>query len=280
MKKIDILLPPVWSGVYLNTARLLKYSLEDLGIEAAIIEAGEIQNAKLSVVLGWNLIPDEIILKKQYIVYQLEPLVLPIWQDKLEGKIHLLQNALAIWDYSEINVRYLLESGFHANIVPLGYHPKLEEVTYSEFPDYDVLFVGFLTERRQKLIEQLQLHCCVSVQQRWGEDFLNALGRSKILLNLHQYDLPTPIEQPRISYALNNHSLVISEASTDNPYQNLVTCSYDSIIPTVLKFLFNRIKQSEMKDIEFNKFKEIKMENIMRNCLAKLAHIFLKMKPT
>ena len=72
----------MWSGVYLNTARLLKYSLEDIGIEAVIIEAGEIQNAKLSIVLGCNLIPDEIILKTPSIMYQMKPLVLPLWQDQ------------------------------------------------------------------------------------------------------------------------------------------------------------------------------------------------------
>jgi hypothetical protein len=270
LNKIDILLPPAWSGVYLNTARLLKYSLEDNGMEATIIVAGEIQNTRLSIVLGWNLIPNEVILKKPYVIYQLEPLVLPVWQDKLKQKKYLFENALAIWDYSEVNIKLLHGMGFLADKAPLGYHPKLEEVSVAEFQDYDVLFVGFLTERRKKIIEELQQHCCVSVQPRWGIDFLDALGRSKILLNLHQYEVPTPIEQPRISYALNNHAHVISENSTDNPYKNLITCDYENIITTVLKFLYHPVERAEIKDKVFNNFKEIRMESIVSHCLPSL----------
>ena len=267
---INIIIPPVWSGVYINIAKLLKYSLEDMGKEASIIEAGEIQNGDLSILLGWNLVPDEIVLKQPYNIYQLEPLGLPLWQDKLIHKIKLFQRAEKIWDYSESNTRYLNELGLKTEVVPLGYHKKLEEVTFSEFPDYDVLFVGFLTDRRKKIIDELQKHCCVSIQQRWGKDFSEALGRSKILLNIHQYDVPTPLEQPRIAYALNNGCFVLSEESIDKPYKNLVTCSYDSLINETLNYLHhpklrnvNQIKMLDffrsyqMKEIVFNALKNI-----------------------
>jgi len=260
MKRWHIILPSVWSGVYYNTARLLKYSLEDIGKEASIIEAGEIQDGDLSILLGWNLVPDEMVLKQPYIIYQLEPLGLPLWQDKLIHKIKLFQRAEKIWDYSESNTRYLNELGLKTEVVPLGYHNKLEEVTFSEFPDYDVLFVGFLTDRRKKIIDELQKHCCVSIQQRWGKDFSEALGRSKILLNIHQYDVPTPLEQPRISYALNNHSFVVCESSVDSPYRNLITCSYNDITRTTLYFLHNQKERKEKNDILFQSFSEFKMD--------------------
>ena len=73
-----------------------------------------------------------------------------------------------IWDYSELNACYLNGLGLKTEVVPLGYHPKLAEVSFCEYPDYDVLFVGFLTERRKKLIDELQKHCCVSIQPRWA----------------------------------------------------------------------------------------------------------------
>ena len=269
-EKVNIILPPVWAGIYLNIARLLKLALKDLKIEAAIIEAGEIQDARFSIVLGWNLIPDEYIPDQPYVVYQLEPLVLPLWQEKITGKIRLFGKALAIWDYAEANIRYLAELGLKAEIVPLGYHPGLEDVTYNEIPDFDVLFVGFLTERRHKLIEQLQQQCCVAIQPRWGKDFPDALGRSKILLNIHQYDEQTPLEQPRISYALNNHSFVISEASADNPYPMLISCNYAEIIAAVLKFLYDPLKRLEMRQFGYDNFKKNEMKNIIQNCLVKL----------
>jgi len=267
MKRWHIILPSVWSGVYYNTARLLKYSLEDIGKEASIIEAGEIQNGNLSIVLGWNLIPDEIVLKQPYIIYQLEPLGLPLWQEKLIQKQKLFQHAEIIWDYSESNTRYLNDLGLKTEVVPLGYHKKLEEVTFSEFPDYDVLFVGFLTDRRKKIIDELQKHCCVSIQPRWGKDFSEALGRSKILLNIHQYDMPTPLEQPRISYALNNRCFIISEESIDNPYKNLVTCSYDNLVKEVLHYLHHIKLRNELKSQIFDSFKSFQMNELVAKCI-------------
>ena len=89
---------------------------------------------------------------------------------------------------------FLNQLGFQLEIVLLGYHSKLNEVSHSEFPDYDILFVGFITERRKRIIDQLQQHCCVSIQTRWGKGFLEPLGRSKTLLITHQDDVPTPLE--------------------------------------------------------------------------------------
>ena len=240
-KSVTIIVPPVWTGVYLNTARLLKYSCEDLGLETTIIEAGTVQrDGGLTIVLGWNLIPESIELHKPYILYQLEPLILDFWQNKLMEKKVMFQNASSIWDYTTYNIDYLNQFGLDANVLPLGYHPKLEEVSHGEYCDYDVLFVGFLTERRKSVIEELQHHCCVSIQPRWGKDFADALGRSKILLNIHQYDVPMPLEQPRISYALNNSCFVLSETSIDSPYQHLVTCTYENIVKETLFYLHNR----------------------------------------
>ena len=263
MKKINIIIPPTWSGVYINTARLLKYSLEDNGKEAIIIEAGEKQDGDLSILLGWNLVPDDVALKQPYIIYQLEPMGIPIWQDKLIQKLNLFQHAETIWDYSESNTRYLNELGLKTEVVPIGYHKKLEEVSFSEFPDYDVLFVGFLTERRKRIIDELQKHCCISIQPRWGKDFSDALGRSKILLNIHQYDILTPLEQPRISYALNNGCFVLSEESTNNPYKSIITCNYDSLKKVALHYLHHIQLRNEIRNQVFDSFKSLKMKDLI-----------------
>lgn len=269
-EEIDVILPPVWSSVYLNTARLLKYSIEDNGVCAIISEAGMVQNGALSIVLGWNLIPNDIVLKQPYIIYQLEPLTLPLWQDKLMQKRNLFQNAISIWDYSKVNETYLNEFGYKSSIVTLGFHPTLKEASITEFPDYDVLFVGFLTDRRKRIIEELQQHCCVSIQPRWGKDYTEALGRSKIILNIHQYDIPIPTEQARISYALNNRSFIVTENSIDYPYQNLITCSYDRIIDTTVHFLNNPYEREEKNKTCFDKFEKLGMKAILRTLIDNL----------
>lgn len=267
---IEIVLPPVWSAVYLNTARLLKYSLEEMGDEVFIVEAGEQQSGRLSIVLGWNLIPDDVHLKQPYIIYQLEPMDLPLWQEKLRQKITLFHHAEMIWDYSILNAQHFKVIGLNTRVLPLGYHPGLNVVSHSEFPDYDVLFVGFLTERRKKVIDELQKYCCVSVQPRWGNDFTEAIGRSKIMLNIHQYDMPTPLEQPRISYALNNQAFVLSETSADNPYKCLVSCSYEKLVATTIYFLKNRKERIKKSNLLFRSFSEFKMTSSLNGLMAEL----------
>jgi hypothetical protein len=264
---INIILPPVWSGVYLNISKLLKFSLEDLKIKVNIIEAGEMEEGELSIILGWNLIPDSTVFRRPYIIYQLEPLVLSIWQEKMIFKKPLFEQAVMIWDYSESNASFLIQMGLKAEIVKLGYHPRLQEVSCSQYPDYDVLFVGFITERRKKILEKLQQHCCVSVQPKWGNDFSDALGRSKILLNIHQYDTLTPVEQPRLSYALNNKIFIVSEIASDNPYPALIFSEYKNMVDVVLSYLYDPVKRFDRREYESIAFKEFKMTDILKQVL-------------
>jgi hypothetical protein len=264
---LSILLPPVWSGVFVSTARLLQHSLNDLGIEATISEATEPSKGDLAIVLGWNMMPPGFELSQPYILYQLEPLSFPMWQEKAEDRITLFRKALTVWDYAEPNLNYWKQRGVAAEIVPIGFHEEMIESSNPEFPDFDVLFVGFVTERRKLILERLQRLCSVSVQPLWGRDFIQALGRSKLLLNIHQYDIPTPLEQPRISYALNNHAMVISEEGADKPYSKLSTCSYHGLVETVMHYLYHPAERAAVKKETTDAFRQMRMTGIVQKAL-------------
>lgn len=137
------------------------------------------------------------------------------------------------------------------------------KIKHTEFTNFNVLFVGFLTERRQKILEEFNKHCCVSVQPRWGNDFSKALGRSKILLNIHQYDIPTPLEQLRISYAINNNCFVLSKKSLDSPYRDLEISTYDNLSAQILYFLHNSKLRNEVNRQVFDSFKELCMKDLI-----------------
>jgi hypothetical protein len=262
--KVNILMPPVWSSVYHNIARLLKYSLEDIGMNAMVAEAGQNGSADLSIVLGWNLIPPWMKIPQPYILYQLEPLGLALWREKLAEKDELFRGAAAIWDYTEVNMSYEGVYNSKTTIIAPAYHSKLEEVTHVSLPDYDVLFTGFVTGRRKEVLEELQKHCCVSVQPRWGRDFTDALGRSKIFLNIHQYDHPTPLEQTRLSYVLNNGCCVITESAADDPYQTIISVPYEHLPDTVLAYLHNPVKREDATIKMTAGFKQPEMVQVLR----------------
>jgi hypothetical protein len=264
---ISILLPPVWPGVFVSTARLLQHSLTDLGIEATIREATETSKGDLAILLGWNMMPVGFELSQPYILYQLEPLTFPMWQEKVEERITLFRKAVAVWDYAEPNMSYWKQRGFPAEVLPIGFHERMIELPDPDLPDFDVLFVGFVTERRKQILERLQRLCSVSVQPLWGRDFIQALGRSKLLLNIHQYDIPTPLEQPRISYALNNGAMVISEEGADNPYAKLVSCSYHGLIDNVMRYLYHPAERSAAKKEMADAFRQMRMTGLLQKAL-------------
>jgi hypothetical protein len=260
--------PPVWTHVFLSTARLLQNAFADLGIAATVVEyEGELSDA-FNVVLGWSLFDAPFPEGSSYVIYQLEPLRLPLWRERLAEKRYLFERASAIWDYSELNLG--AACGPPAQWVPLGYHPRLREVPpITDIPQHDVLFIGFGSPRRRALLERLGTRCHVSVQPRWGQDLLAALSSTKVLLNIHQYDEPTPLEQPRIAYALNQGSFVLSESSADSPYPGLATAPYSELIERALHYLQHPSQRRRERHAMCASFASTSMTDTIRRALER-----------
>jgi hypothetical protein len=255
---VGIVLPPVWAHVFLTTARLLKYSFEDLGVRAETVEYDGYLHYDWSVVIGWSLFEEPFPKGCRYVLYQLEPLCLQHWQQRLVEKQFLFEEAVAIWDYSEMNLPYL--RGLPVQWVPLGYHPRLREVKLrTHLQEYDVLFVGFGSPWRRDLLERLANRCSLSMQPRWGSDFRAALASTKMVLNVHQYDVPTPLEQPRVAYVLNQGGFVLTENSADDPYPWLPTAQYDELIDQALYYLYHPIERRKRQQAMFDKFASMPM---------------------
>jgi hypothetical protein len=267
---IGIVLPPVWTHVFLSSARLLQHAFEDLGLRATLLEYDGRLDHDLSVVLGWSLFNEPFPPGSRYVLYQLEPLCLPLWRERLAERRLLFEQAAAIWDYSPLNLSAL--SGLpSAHCVPLGYHPRLREITPSNEPaQHDVLFVGFASSRRRVLLESLGNRCLVSVQPRWGRELLAALASSKIVLNIHQFDEPTPVEQARVAYVLNQGLFVVSESSPDDPYPGLVTAPYPELVDRTLHYLYHPTERRNARERMVAAFSSTSMSETLRRALASL----------
>lgn len=241
MADVSIILPPVWAQVYNAAARFLHHSLQDLGIGSVITDYEPAPRSP-AILLGWNLYPLEKNWRPAapYVVYQLEPLSVGHWQRQLAERRRLFEGAAAIWDYSTTNAHWL-GSGIPApHWLPLTYHPALRDIQAPDrLSEYDILFTGVMTPRRQAVIDRLTRHCCVFAHARWGSELLDAFSRSRIVLNIHQHDEPVPLEQVRISYALNQRAFVLSETSADQPYPFLAGVPYDELADRALDYLFD-----------------------------------------
>jgi hypothetical protein len=83
--------------------------------------------------------------------------------------------------------------------------------------DIDVLFIGNLTPRREKLLREIQFHFPVTVISAYGIEMAGWLNRAKIVLNLHADEFLDT--ETRVFEALGCRAFLLSEAlSSEIPF--------------------------------------------------------------
>ena len=110
--------------------------------------------------------------------------------------------------------------------------------------EIDVLFYGVLSERRKKILDQINcnklvLHTSPPVV---GADLWKHINNSKIVLNISCHDNRYEADWVRLAPLLSNRIFVISETVGDDKFnslnQHLALCEYE-YIPTLVKHFLN-----------------------------------------
>lgn len=142
--------------------------------------------------------------------------------------IDLLKSSPAI-DYDPANVKFYATPNT-VPIAPILYAPYLTNLDPIPLEDrpIDILFFGFLSNRRLAVIERLQaagLTVEYIKRPTFGAELENLIKRSKCVLNIHAYE-SSVFEQARASMCLSLGTPVVSErnASTNphHDYENSV----------------------------------------------------------
>lgn len=177
-----------------------------------------------------------------YILYQLE------WLDEKDGLLpewpeywDILRNAGAIWDYSLAGADYLRARGLEqVHHLPPGFHRCMEAFRPRPDPDIDVLFFGSPHPRRQRILDALKAQALnvVVLHDAFGERRNHYIARARIVLNIHAWHGPTPLETVRLSFLLANRVFVVSETAGDNAYADgVVYAPYAGLVDTCLDYL-------------------------------------------
>lgn len=158
---------------------------------------------------------------RKIVAYQLEQLCGgPNWHS-VEQTIQNLKTFDEVWEYDALNRVFLGYYGIvPARLAPTRYVPDLCVVS-SRTPDIDLLFYGFVNQRRQKFLEQMQQGFYnrlrfVHAYGVFGPQLDELIARSRIVLNLHAFEPYHRQEQVRIFYPLLNARCVLSEKSQVN----------------------------------------------------------------
>ncbi len=249
-------------------ALLLNYSFQSLGLPCSY-QVNKLDAAATNIILGYQIlgqaseIPD-----CDFIIYQFEQL-----SDR-EGwfrpeYLEMFGRAREVWDYSPENIAFLNARGIHhTKLVSLGFHERLQTIA-PQLPDIDFLFYGCINERRKKVLEELATFA--SVQTLFGTYGLERdqmIARSKIVLNIHFYEAQI-MEQPRISYLLNNRRFVLSETSPFNPYGDaLATASIHHMVDTARYWLENSHERESLAKQGYDYIRQRPMTEVLRAVIA------------
>jgi hypothetical protein len=212
---------------------------------------------------------------KDPIFYNLEPVDHhPEWWRR-PGVISLL-NRYPVWDYSQTNIdrmaTWRLRPPTH---VPIGYVPELSRIEPAD-EDIDVLFYGALNERRQAILDDLRARGfrAESLFGVYGTDRDAWIARSKIVINIHQYESQA-FEIARVSYLLTNRRAVVSEGRGDPREERdlesgIAFAPYDELADLCTQLLGDERARHDLSERGYRAFSARSQADILRRALSDL----------
>jgi hypothetical protein len=164
---------------------------------------------------------------KKYIIYNFEQLENINLNDEYITKF---RNAIEIWEYSNINVKYLKdEYNIDSIFFPMGWTPTmyLKKIDSWSNRVNTIGFIGAINEKRinflrpiHKYLKENNLNVYIS-DKCWNEEYLYICSITKIFINIHYYSNKTILEVHRIIPLILSEIWICSEKSNDEWYDNL-----------------------------------------------------------
>lgn len=201
----------------LFVAELLKKHLLSFGIKVdRIIDSSETSFCdRVHVVIAPQMCS---VLPSRYISFQMEQSVSSRWFD--DNYFTILENSIAIFDYSLRNIRYIQEmSPIHYKQI---YYLPISNIADYFDPgaeikkEYDVVFYGDIrNDRRKRFIDAISgKYNTLVISDLFGADLYRELLKGKLLVNIHYYENAL-LETTRLHEAVSLGIPVITESSID-----------------------------------------------------------------
>jgi GR25 family glycosyltransferase involved in LPS biosynthesis len=151
--------------------------------------------------------------KNKYIIYQLEQANQSNFIDN--NFIDNIKNSLITFDYSLFNIYNFNKYNDIFLKNKIYYLPlSVDNITYNEYNDdieFDIIFYGSKNYRRDSILNNIQKKYKIKILHNiFGEDVINLVKKSKIILNIHYYKNAN-LEISRINEILIYNKVIISE---------------------------------------------------------------------
>ncbi|KWB79379.1 hypothetical protein [Burkholderia ubonensis] len=203
----------IHSSAFAELAGLVAWGIRDAGHPASIVE-NTIDPAATNIVIGCHLMPLNIASRFPPSTVMINTEQLGSASAEWSDRIVKWARRYEIWDYSQKNVDTLRtrHAVHNVKLLRLGYHPKLDIIEPTAGADIDVLFYGFVNERRAAILDGLKRAGLrvASVTGVYGAQRDALIARAKLVLNMHYYESHI-FEIVRVFYLMTNGSAVVSE---------------------------------------------------------------------
>jgi hypothetical protein len=209
-------------AVFAEVAELLFHGLRQAGVQVQWAPRS-MRRGCLNLVLAAHRMPPDLLpqLVPERVIVNLEQVCVPAaWRHTDASTYRALLQSSDVIDYSETNRAWLQrEVGVDAEVLLLGHVPELERIPRARDQDIDVLFYGEITPRRAEVLATLERRglrvvALGGAPSIYGHERDALVARSRVCLNLHQYDVRI-FEQVRVHYLLANGKAVVTELHDD-----------------------------------------------------------------
>lgn len=280
-------------------AEAIAFTLNEHGIQAQVA-SGLVRDSRLllkgttDLWIGlWNSVPLES-LPKRFIFWNGEPTThsawhqeddwqsdhvasaLPRWHEDAQRRFDWLEAArrsVSVWGYVRSGETFAQSAGKPFTFVPFGYSAHYEhifaEVAGSARPeqDIDVLFFGWTTERRKRILDQLaeQGVKVTNINEHRpvrGAELERLITRTKIVIGIFGYDdVNTHVpDLARFDFIFSNRIFALherpSEAGHDADFEaHVPVCDYDQIAANCLHYLAHPEQREQAAQRTYEWFK-------------------------
>jgi len=267
------------SGIFIEMAELLSFSIQELGNES-LISMAEAKNGYQNIVIGifyggdlWTNLPEGSI------IINTEPLFARDATTNWSERLIELSLKYTVWDYDPRNLQILSELGVkNSRLLKFGYQKDLERIPF--FPDterpIDVLFYGSSNKRREDIFEQINSLglAFTSIFGVYGNERDDYIARSKMVINVH-FNETNVFEIVRIHYLLNNGVAIVVgvslSASIEVSYLNcLVGVPYSELVQRGISLKENPNDLLDLRQKALNEFKKTPQTTYMQDLLSSL----------
>lgn len=225
----------IHSRTFEDCAGALSEAFAELGGSAPLVRDPRDWKGRLPIVIGAHLLPPDAALPDGSILINFEQVSTG---EGWIGEAYLaLLRRFPVLDYSRRNRAALVARGVaHARLLDIGYADGLRRIVPQPSKDIDVLFYGSMNPRRKRILDDLKARglSVVTLFGAYGAERDAAIGRAKVVLNLHFYESAI-FEVVRVSYLLANGICVLSEGDDQDPdiapfRDGLELCAYADLV--------------------------------------------------